>query len=72
MGDVNLALLIGVTVGFPGVLWALLLGAGLGAIVAIYLITTRRGKGDTMIAYAPYLCFGVMVLLLLRPLFSTI
>lgn len=67
-GDIKLALMIGVTFGFPGVLWALLVGAGAGGVVAVYMLTTRRGVLTTTVPYAPFLCFGAVVILLVRPL----
>jgi leader peptidase (prepilin peptidase)/N-methyltransferase len=66
MGDVKLATLLGVAFGFPGVLWALIVGAGLGGAVAIYLLIWRRVSGLTM-PYAPFLCLGAMVALLYNP-----
>jgi leader peptidase (prepilin peptidase)/N-methyltransferase len=70
-GDVKLATVIGITFGFPSVLWAFLLGAGAGGIVAIYLLIKRRAGLKTTIPYAPFLCFGAVVFILIRPLFGT-
>jgi leader peptidase (prepilin peptidase) / N-methyltransferase len=63
-GDVKLAGLIGVLCGFPGVLGALLIGAGTGAGVAVYLM--RSNSKQATIPYAPFLCLGAIVLLLVR------
>lgn len=68
MGDVKLAALIGFTFGFPGVLWALIVGAGCGGIAAAALMITRRGTLQTTIPYAPFLCLGAMIALLYNPL----
>jgi prepilin signal peptidase PulO-like enzyme (type II secretory pathway) len=67
-GDVKLALLIGVTFGFPSVLLALLIGAAVSAVVIVYMLITRRGGLKTGIPYAPFLCVGAMALLLVHPM----
>lgn len=62
-GDIKLAALIGVCFGFPHMLWALLLGAGVGAVAAVALIARRPGTKSYM-PYAPFLCLGALVALL--------
>jgi leader peptidase (prepilin peptidase)/N-methyltransferase len=66
-GDIKLAALIGLALGFPDVLWALILGIGSGGIVAIVLLLSHRGSRQTRMAYAPYLCLGAMIALLYNP-----
>lgn len=63
-GDVKLATLIGMLLGFPNVLWALLLGAGLGAGGALLRFGAGRSWSMT-IPYGPFLCLGAALLLLL-------
>jgi len=63
-GDVKLATLIGVAFGFPQMLLALLVGAGIGGVVVIFLLVSRKAGWKSQIAYAPFLCFGAMFLLL--------
>ncbi|MBK9613771.1 A24 family peptidase [Candidatus Amarobacter glycogenicus] len=66
-GDVKLAALIGLIFGFPGVLWPLLLGVGLGGMAAAYLLL--RGYGRRYhIPYAPFLSLGVFIARLYTPL----
>lgn len=61
LGDVKLAGLIGLMVGFPMVLVALFVAVILGGLVAIVLlIAKRRGKKDP-IPFGPFLCLGGMV-----------
>ena len=67
-GDVKLATLIGLILGFPQVLWALALGIVAGGIVAILLVLTHRGGLKSYIPYAPFLCLGAIVALLYSPL----
>lgn len=70
-GDVKLALLIGVMFGFPKMLWALLVGGGVGAALAVYLLTRQRAEKSThlqkFLPYAPFLCFGAIIALLYNP-----
>ncbi|MFW5691009.1 MAG: prepilin peptidase [Chloroflexota bacterium] len=68
-GDVKLATLIGVALGFPPMLWALIVGAGAGAVVAIGLIAARRSGtiAVSTMPYAPFLCLGAGVALVYNP-----
>lgn len=66
-GDVKLAALIGVVVGFPEVLWALALGIVAGGVGALLILITRRGGLRSYMPYAPFLCLGAMLVLLYYP-----
>ena len=62
-GDVKMSGLIGLLVGFPGVLTALWTAALGGGIVAIALIAAgKRGRKDTM-PFGPFLAAGAVVAL---------
>ncbi len=63
LGDVKLAVVIGLITGYPAVMQALLLGAVLGAVAAMYLLVTRRAGLKSTTAYAPYLAVGAMLAL---------
>lgn len=63
MGDVKLAGVIGLIIGYPSVLWALVIGALVGAGAALFLLLSRRATRKTAIAYAPYLAIGAFVIL---------
>jgi len=67
VGDVKLAALIGVVVGFPQVLWALSLGILAGGLGALCILIIRRGGLKSYIPYAPFLCLGAMAVLLNAP-----
>jgi len=67
-GDVKLAALIGLIVGFPQVLWALTLGILAGGITALILLLTRRWGPGSYIPYAPFLCLGATISLVYDPL----
>jgi len=66
-GDIKLAGLIGILVGFPSVLVALVAAILLGGLGTVFLLLSRRiGLRGTM-AYAPYLSFGAMLALIHGP-----
>ena len=63
-GDVNLAGVIGLLAGWPGVIAALFVGmlaAGLfsGAYL-LWMLVSRKYAAFSSIPYAPFLCFGVV------------
>ncbi|MEW5985600.1 MAG: A24 family peptidase [Chloroflexota bacterium] len=64
-GDVKLAALTGLTAGFPQAAWAISIAILLGGVTAMALLVTRRGRLDTGIPYAPFLCLGAILALLL-------
>ena len=59
--------LMGVMVGFPGILMALLLAIVGGGLVAIILLALKlKGRKETM-AFGPFLSLATMVTLLWGP-----
>jgi len=67
-GDIKLAIFIGFLFGFPQVLWALLIGSGTGAGMAIAMLLTGRYSRKSTIPYAPFLCLGAMIALIYNPI----
>lgn len=66
MGDVKLAGFIGLALGVPGTVAALVLGVLLAGVVAAALLVARvRSLRDT-IAYGPFLCVGALLGLFLN------
>ncbi|HVU12889.1 MAG TPA: prepilin peptidase, partial [Phototrophicaceae bacterium] len=65
-GDVKLAALIGAVLGFPLVLGALIVGALASAVTIVVLITIFRRTLKDSIPYAPFLCLGVLAILIYR------
>ena len=61
MGDVKLAGLIGLMLGYPAVISALVVGIILGAAAAIVLLVSRRATRKSTMAYAPYLSLGALL-----------
>lgn len=68
LGDVKLALFIGLAVGYPAIVTALLVGTLAGAVGAIVVITRqlvqRRYQPLAAMAYGPYLALGAAIALL--------
>ena len=67
-GDVKLAALIGLWHGFPGVLWALLMGVGVGGVATAWLNLANRQDQNGHVPYAPFLCVGALVAFLYNPI----
>src|SRR5207253_1611203 len=62
-GDVYLALMMGLMLGFPNVVGALVIGPLIaGAVALILLVTRRSGMGDFM-PYGVALCVAAIVFL---------
>lgn len=66
-GDVKLATLIGLVVGFPQVVYALVIAVLAGGIAVAVLLLTRRWKLTSYIPYAPFLCLGAILILIYVP-----
>jgi leader peptidase (prepilin peptidase)/N-methyltransferase len=64
MGDVKLAGVIGLMVGFPHIIFALLFGMIAAGLVALTLALTHSPART--LAYAPYLALGALPFLLSR------
>jgi leader peptidase (prepilin peptidase)/N-methyltransferase len=62
-GDVKLAGLIGMVVGFPQVFVALLVGIIIGGLVAVFLLVSRLRKRREAIPFGPFLAVGAIVAL---------
>jgi leader peptidase (prepilin peptidase)/N-methyltransferase len=63
-GDVKLAGLLGLMVGFPLVFVALFVGIWAGGLVAVALLISGRKKRKEMIPFGPFLCIGGLAALL--------
>lgn len=59
-GDVKLAGVIGLMIGYPDVLSALVIGTLLGGVAALVLLLSRRAGRKSTMAYAPYLALGAL------------
>ena len=61
MGDVTLSTFIGLAVGFPSALVAVLLGVLMGGLFSALLLLARRVTLRTAIPYGPFLVLGGLV-----------
>lgn len=69
MGDAYLALLVGLVVGFPGVLWAMTLSFGLGALIGVLLIALGKKGMKSQVPFAPFLVIGIILVVFLPRIF---
>ena len=63
-GDVKLAALIGLVIGFPLIIVALLMGIILGGLVAVLLLTLKIKRRKEAIPFGPFLSLATIVTLL--------
>jgi len=63
-GDVLLAIMIGLVLGFPRAASALFMGSVLGGLVAVVFLLVRRKKRRDFIPYGTSLCLGVVLILI--------
>jgi len=63
MGDVTLSTFIGLAVGFPSALVAVMLGVLMGGLFSLLLLLARRVTLRTAIPYGPFLVIGGLIAL---------
>ncbi len=66
-GDVRLAAVVAMFLGYLGatyVFQGLALGFIIGGVVALLLLISRKANRNTRIAFGPYICIGVMAVVL--------
>jgi leader peptidase (prepilin peptidase)/N-methyltransferase len=66
MGDVKLALVIGLVAGLPRALWSLVAGIVAGGVIGIGVLLAGRSSRSTM-PYGPALALGAYLVMVLRP-----
>lgn len=64
MGDVKMAAMVGLMVGFPLVMLSLALSVLLGCLVSIGLLLSKRMKRWGRLPFAPFLSIGAIVTLI--------
>jgi prepilin signal peptidase PulO-like enzyme (type II secretory pathway) len=67
LGDVKFSVLIGLMVGFPAILSAVLAGVILAGVIAIGLVLLRVRTMKDSIAYGPFLAMGALLALYRLP-----
>ena len=66
-GDVKFAAVLGLMVGFPGILFAIWISAVGGGLIAITLVLTgKKGRKD-VISFGPFMALGAAVVLIAGP-----
>ena len=63
-GDIRLGALMGVMLGWPGVLIALFISYIVGALVALVLLALKRANRKSAIPFGPFLCGATALVLL--------
>jgi len=61
MGDAYLVILLGLILGWPQILMALLLAFSIGAMFGLALIVFRKKKLESQIPFAPFLVLGTFI-----------
>lgn len=61
MGDAYLVILLGLILGWPNILLALMLAFSLGAIFGIIMIIAKQKKMSSQIPFAPFLVIGTFI-----------
>jgi prepilin signal peptidase PulO-like enzyme (type II secretory pathway) len=63
-GDVRLGLVMGLMLGWPGIITALFIAYTSGAIIGVILLLFKIKKMQSMIPFGPFLAFGTFIALL--------
>lgn len=64
MGDVKLAIVLGMLTGFPGVFLSLMAAAVLSGVISLALVVTRVRSLRDYIPFAPFMLGGALIALL--------
>jgi leader peptidase (prepilin peptidase) / N-methyltransferase len=67
LGDVKLAILIGLMVGWPGILQAVILGGLFGAAISLVLLGVGAASRHSYIPYGIFMATGAVLALMLTP-----
>jgi prepilin signal peptidase PulO-like enzyme (type II secretory pathway) len=69
-GDVKLAFLLGLVLGFPGTFYAIYIAFLTGGLVGIILILWKKKKMKSSVAFGPFLILGSFISLFFTPLLN--
>ena len=58
-GDIEIAALVGILLGWPATLVGMYFAFLSGAVVGVILIWLKKAKGKTAISFAPFLISGI-------------
>lgn len=62
-GDVKLAFSVGILLGFPDVVLAVMIAYVIGAIVGVWLISTKKKKMKDVIPFGPFIALGATIVI---------
>lgn len=71
-GDAYIGMLAGIIVGWPNVVWMLMLSFTIGAIVSVGLILAGKKTMQSQVPFAPFLIAGVFLIILLPQIFPSL
>ena len=71
-GDAYIGMLAGIIVGWPNVIWMLMLSFTIGAIISVGLIFFRKKTMKSQIPFAPFLIAGVFLVTILPQIFPSL
>jgi len=61
MGDVKLAIFMGLFLGYPKIILAFYVAFIVGAIVGLILMIFKKAKKKSQISFGPFLILGILV-----------
>lgn len=71
-GDAYIGMLAGFIVGWPNIIWTLVLSFAVGAIISIGLIIARKKTMKSQVPFAPFLVLSVFLIIILPQIFPVL
>ena len=71
-GDAYIGLLAGFIVGWPNIIWTLMLAFAIGAFVSVGLIIFKKKTMKSQVPFAPFLITGVFLVIILPQMFPVL
>jgi leader peptidase (prepilin peptidase)/N-methyltransferase len=71
-GDAYLGMLAGLIVGWPNIIWTLMLSFAIGAIISVALIIIQKKTMKSQVPFAPFLIAGIFLIVILPQVFPNI
>jgi len=71
-GDAYIGFLAGFIVGWPNIIWALMLSFTIGALISVGLIIFRKKTMKSQVPFAPFLISGVFLVIILPQIFPAL
>ena len=71
-GDAYVGLLAGFIVGWPNIIWTLMLAFTIGALISVGLIIFRKKTMKSQVPFAPFLISGIFLVIILPQIFPAL